>query len=200
VVDAVRRMTSDHEALDDLLRRLAAAATTNGRGELAEEFTRRLRAHVAAADELVLPLLRERATGGDLEQLQRVLAVDARLSGELERLAGLAPGDANFDAQLERVRRELVEHADLESSLVLPRTEDLLDDQELIALGERIERREGARPGGSWRSRLPAQVSIPAGLVRAARTVGIIVAAGVVLAILGRRPRLRTSGPRPPRR
>src|SRR6266496_1455049 len=86
-VDAVRRMASDHEALDDLVRRLGASATTDGRAELADEFVRRLRAHVKAADELVVPLLKERATSRDLEQLQKVVAVDARLAEELERLA-----------------------------------------------------------------------------------------------------------------
>jgi len=191
-------MASDHEALDDLVRRLGASATTDGRAELADEFVRRLRAHVKAADELVVPLLKERATSRDLEQLQKVVAVDARLAEELERLAGTAPGDPDFDARLQRVKRDLVEHEDLESSVVLPRSEDLLGDQELIALGGRIERREDAL------MRLPGlrtdRGSPRFDLIGSARSAGIIVASGVVLSILGRRPRMRTSRPCPPRR
>jgi hypothetical protein len=119
-VDAARRMASDHEVVEDLLTRLSGSSTSDGRGELADEFARRLRAHVRAADELLVPVLRQRATGGDLARLDEVDAVDTRLTGELERLA---------------------------------------------------------------------------------RTVGIIVAAGVLLAVWGRlRPRMRTSGPLPPRR
>jgi hemerythrin superfamily protein len=203
-VDAARRMASDHQAVEDLLNRLSGPSTSDGRGELADEFARRLRAHVRAADEVLVPVLRKRATGGDLERLAAVDAVDTRLTGELERLARTVPSDPEFDEQLSRVRQELTRHMDLEESVVLPRTEDLLSDDELIQLGARIERRQKAlmrAPGLGASFAVPRAESLPFDPVKVARTVGIIVAAGVVLAVLGRlRPRMRTSGPRPPRR
>jgi hemerythrin superfamily protein len=203
-VDAARRMASDHEVVEDLLTRLSGSSTSDGRGELADEFARRLRAHVRAADELLVPVLRQRATGGDLARLDEVDAVDTRLTGELERLARTGPSDPGFDEQIGRVRQELTRHMDLEESVVLPRTEDLLSDDELIELGARIERRQKALLRGprlGARLAVPRPESLPFDPVRLARTVGIIVAAGVLLAVWGRlRPRMRTSGPLPPRR
>jgi hypothetical protein len=196
-------MAADHEAVDDLLTRLLSPSASNGRGELADEFVRGLRAHVRSADELLVPALRRRANGHDLEQLAKVEAINSRLAEELERMARIPPADPGFDAQLRRVREELTKHADLEEMFVLPRTEDLVPDDELISLGTRIERFEQAllqAPG--LRARLAQGAkAMPFDPAKLARTVAMIVAAGVLLAVLDRigRQRLRTGDPIPPR-
>jgi hemerythrin superfamily protein len=203
-VDALRRTTEDHETLEDLRAKLLAAPTPDARGGPARDFTRRVSAHVTATDELLTAALRRRAELPDLDHLDEIAAVNAQLLQDLERLTELAPTDPGFDDQLRRVGKELTRHVELEESRILPRVEDVLSDEELITLGGVIERRQAAllrAPNLLTRLPFPGPPPMPVDLARLARTLGIIVAAGVLLAVWGRlRPRMRTSGPIPPGR
>ena len=203
-MDALRRMTSDHETLEELVAKLLATPPPSDRVEPTRDFTRRLDAHVTAADELLAPALRRRAERRDVEHLDELEAVDTQLLQDLERLTQLGPTHAEFDDQLRRVRKELTRHVELEETGILPRTEDLLSDNELISLGAAIERRQSAvlrTTNLLARLPLPSRPPMPSDPGKLLRTIGIIVAAGVLLAVLGRmRPRMRTSGPIPPGR
>jgi hemerythrin superfamily protein len=206
-VDALRRMISDHETFEDLRAKLLAAPSPQARGEPAKEFTRRLYAHVTAADDLLVDALRRRPLEPrDLDYLAEFEAVDSQLLQDLERLTQLPPTEAEFDDQLRRVIKELTRHVELEDTRVLPRLEDLLSDEELVNLGAAIERRQSALLRApnllAWLP-FPGPRSMPFDPVKLARTVGIILAAGILLAVWGRwgrGPRMRTSGPNPPRR
>ena len=206
-MDALRRTISDHETLEDPLGKILAAPTPHARMEPAKDFTRRLSAHVTAADDLLVDALRRRPLEPrDLDYLAEFEAVDSQLLQDLERLTQLSPTEAEFDDQLRRVRKELTRHVELEETRVLPRLEDLLSDEELINLGTAIERRQSALLRASnllaWLP-FPGQRSMPFDPVKLARTVGVILAAGILLAVWGRwgrGPRMRTSGPIAPRR
>jgi hemerythrin superfamily protein len=203
-VDALRRMTSDHEALEELRAKLLAAPTPHARGEPAKEFARHLYAHVTAADDLLTVALRRRAEQRELDHLVEMDTVNSQLLQDLERLTQLSPAEAEFDDQLRRVSKELTRHVELEETRVLPRAEDLMSDQELVNLGAAIERRQSALLRASNLLALlpfPGPRSMPFDPVKLARAVGIILAAGVLLAAWGRmRPRMRTSGPITPGR
>ena len=204
-MDAARLMISDHHELEMLFGGPDEGASADGDAPardpaLVSDQLARLRAHVTIADELLYPAVRERAPIADLARVKQADEDLHRINDLLDRLASLEPRTSEFDEALDRLREWYTRHTLLEESVILPRAEDLLSDEELLRLGERMQKRRDRltrRP----LSTVAAAVPLTSDPSKTLRTVAIIVLAGVALAVLGRLRRpMRTSGPRPLRR
>jgi len=193
----VRLLISDHEEVAELVADLAQRRgdESGGRRALAEQLARRLRAHMMVTRELLVPAVRERAADGERRELDAAGSVSAEVEAILDELSALDPRQAPFDERLSELRERLVQHVDQEETLLGPRAEDLLTDEELLTLGARMERRRAELL-------VPATSRAVGAVVRVVRTAALILAAGAALAVLGRLRRrpMRSSRPRPPRR
>jgi hemerythrin HHE cation binding domain-containing protein len=203
-VDAVRLMIADHHELvklfggpDEGSGGGDGAGAADARDEVERQLAR-LRAHLTIADELLYPAVRARAPAFELATVKRADDYVHSIVDMLDGLEQLGPGTPEFQARLAGLRELYQQHQELEESAILPRAEDLLSDDDLLKLGEQMEKR---RTRMLNRPSLPIQIPTPEDPARLLKQVGLILLAGVALAVLGRmRKPMRTSGPRPRRR
>jgi hemerythrin HHE cation binding domain-containing protein len=187
-MDAARLMITDHDELTDLLSRLERDPYGPVAKQAMEHTIRWLRAHLAAVDELLIPAVRARASDSELAGIDAAEATDIRIGFLLDQLLKLRPEDPELASGVHLLQETFARHVDKEA-VIVARAEELLSDDELIDLGNRMERRE---------AELLAALSLSARATRALRTVALIVMAGVALSVIGRlRQPLTTSGPRP---
>jgi len=204
-VDAVRLMISDHHELEKLFggpdEGSSDGSATDGAvsaGDLVAARLAQLRAHMVIADELLYPAVRARAPEFELATVKQADNDMHSIVDLVDELEQAPPDSAEFTAMLRRLRELYTRHEELEESAILPRAEDLLSDEDLLKLGERMERR---RTRLLNRTKLIEQIPLPEDPARVLKRIGLIVLAGVALAVLGRMRRpMRTSGPRPVRR
>jgi hypothetical protein len=204
-VDAVRLMISDHHELERLFGDPDAesgdgAAGTTGTQPSGEvtELLAKLRAHMVVADEVLYPAVRARVPPFDLVNIKQAEDLLHDLTEKIDELGQHEPGSREFNSGVQRLREPYTRHEELEESAILPRAEDLLSDDELLKLGDVMAKR---RARILYRPKIVVQIPLPEDPARVLKRVGMIILAGVALAVLGRMRRpMRTSGPLPLRR
>jgi hypothetical protein len=204
-VDAVRLMISDHHELERLFGDPDAesgdgAAGTTGTqpSEDVTELLAKLRAHMVVADEVLYPAVRARVPPFDLVNIKQAEDLLHDLTEKIDELGQHEPGSREFNSRVQSLREPYTRHEELEESAILPRAEDLLSDDELLKLGDAMAKR---RARILYRPKIVGQIPLPEDPARVLKRVGMIILAGVALAVLGRMRRpMRTSGPLPLRR
>jgi hypothetical protein len=204
-VDAVRLMISDHHEFEKLFGGPDGGSgdgDAGGTGAVSssdrQELLAKLRAHMVIADELVYPAVRARVPPFELATVKQAEDLAHQLMELIDDVGPHEPGSQEFNGRLQRLREPYTRHQELEESAILPRVEDLLSDDDLLKLGEVMAKRRGRL---LYRPKLAAQIPLPEDPARVLKRVGMIILAGVALAVLGRMRRpMRTSGPRPVRR
>ena len=204
-MDAVRLMISDHHELEKLFSGPdgessdeAAGATGTGPSQDVTELLAKLRAHMVVADQVLYPVVRARVPPFELANIKQAEDLLHDLTEKIDELVQHESGSTEFNSRVQRLREPYMRHEELEESSILPRAEDLLSDDELMKLGDAMAKR---RARLLYRPKLVAQIPLPEDPARVLKRVGMIILAGVALAVLGRMRRpMRTSGPLPVRR
>jgi hemerythrin superfamily protein len=139
-VNALTLLTDDHRRVKKLLRELESTEGPKTREELFGRIKRELTAHEVIEEEIFYPTLKEHPKAKEvvLEGIEEHNVVD-RLMGELEEL----PFDAETWGPKATVMVENIEHhIEEEEGEMFRKARQVLDDDELEALGERMVERK----------------------------------------------------------
>lgn len=128
----LRGLSSEHHAALVLAQRLRQASredrlTAALAREVAERFAREIEPHFVIEDELLIPGLREAGEGALADRL----TVD---HADLRALVAQAPADPSV---LTEISERLAAHVRFEERVVFPRSEEVLPDTVLDAIGLR---------------------------------------------------------------
>jgi hemerythrin superfamily protein len=145
-MDAITLLKEDHKLvrrlLDKLERTTARGAKT--RKELLLKIEANLKAHTTIEEEIFYPAFKEAGRKSDDDKMYFEALEEHRAAGDL-----VLPDLLNTDITSEKfggrakVLKELVEHhAGEEEKEMFPRAKKLMSKNELVELGERLERRK----------------------------------------------------------
>jgi hemerythrin-like domain-containing protein len=188
-MDAQSLVRENHRRLEGLLERLerAGGAAAGDGDDRLEQFRTAVAHHLDQEEGVLYPIYRERARRAEVDLAPLDRAVEQhRMIDRLARELGDADTDrAGFEAKLRVLAEQLRGHLDAEDSVLLTAIEDLIDDDTLLELGERMQRRD--RLIAARRQR--AIVATPARRRLAAALGGLLAAGAALLAVLARRRR-----------
>jgi hemerythrin-like domain-containing protein len=173
-MDALSLVRENHRRLEGLLERLerAGGAAAGDGDDRLEQFRTAVAHHLDQEEGVLYPIYRERARRAEVDRLARELG-----DADTDR--------AGFEAKLRVLAEQLRGHLDAEDSVLLTAIEDLIDDDTLLELGDRMQRRD--RLIAARRQR--AIVATPARRRLAAALGGLLAAGAALLAVLARRRR-----------
>lgn len=140
--DAINLLKRDNEKMLQLLDKLiqTQAQDSLNRNRLLDILRQELRIHAQLEEELIFPLLRQK---GENELWWRfkdsIFLVDHFALPDLEAL-GLNIN--NFNTRVKALKRLLVNHASNEGNVLFEKVKDLLGQEELNELGEKIMARK----------------------------------------------------------
>jgi hemerythrin superfamily protein len=142
--DLIAAVLADHAEIKGLFREVTTASATEAKEDAFRRLVRKLVVHETAEQEVVRPLTR-RAPDGDRIADGRLQeeSEGEKLLAELERLG---VDDPSFDAKIEKLRRDVVEHAELEEQHEHPRIEEHTDQADLERLAGVFRLAEKAAP------------------------------------------------------
>lgn len=142
----VEELTADHREVEELFARIEALPPGEEKRKLyADQVTIELVRHSIAEEEYLFPAVRAHVPGGgpladkelaDLEGAERLL----------KDLEGLGAADPAFDRTLTRLIHELRSHMSDEEGNLFPRLRDVMPDQELTELGDKVRQAKKTAP------------------------------------------------------
>jgi hemerythrin-like domain-containing protein len=186
-MDALTVVRQEHRRLDELLERLEHGGDVDKRAVLLEQLQDALRHHVDLEENILYPIFRERARRAEVDLAPLDQAIEQhRLIDRLARELGeLQPDDDAAGAKSQVLAGQVRHHLDTEDSVLLTAIEDLIDDDTLLELGQRMEQRDRVLAA----QRELAGTLVPGGGRLMAVLGGLAAAGAALLALLVRRRR-----------
>ncbi len=143
--DAIQLIKKDHATVRDLLSDLeeTTARGAKKRTDLLEKIALEVRVHAQIEEEIFYPAFQDAAETKEDEKLFYEAAEEHAIVHEkLPVLESTDPGTELFSARA-KVMKDLIEHhAEEEENEILPRMKELLSQEELVELGERMQERK----------------------------------------------------------
>jgi hypothetical protein len=135
-LDALELLRSQHSEVEDLISQIEDTEEQGEKRALFEQLADRLAAHSTIEEKIFYPAVLTADLHQQLvESTEEHLAVKRLLADMME----LAVTDEHFDAKLTVLKENIRHHAhDEEEGKLFPEVEDLLDDDQLAALGNEL--------------------------------------------------------------
>lgn len=141
-MDALKMLKDDHDKVKAMLEKLDATTerAEKTRPELLQTLKGELTIHEAIEEEILYPALEEFAKTKDiaLEGYEEHHVVD----GIMAELEATAPDDETWGAKLTVMKENLEHHIEEEEGDMFPKARQVMDKDELSALGERMAARK----------------------------------------------------------
>ena len=135
-INALELLRSQHTEVENLIEEIEESDDPDERQELFQELADKLAAHSAIEEKIFYPAVMTDDTHEQLvEATEEHLAVKRLLADMME----LDCEDEHFDAKLTVLKEGIRHHAhDEEENELFPKVEEMMDDDELAALGNEM--------------------------------------------------------------
>ena len=140
--DVVEILEHDHREVEEMfaeLESLRGASTEeqqSRRKELTEQVTIELVRHSVAEEVLVYPKVEKQVSSDEAEHAREE---HAEAEETLQRLEKLDADDSSFDDELATLMEEIRHHIEDEEGQMFAHMRQVIDEDELLKLGERVE-------------------------------------------------------------
>jgi hemerythrin superfamily protein len=135
-MDGIKMLDQQHEELDDLLHSIEREDDDEIKVDLLGQIADALAMHASIEEKIFYPAVRAHHTGEILlESLRGHLAIKRVLVDLLD----LHPADEVFDGKIALLRDEVAHHVEKERTQLFPTVKQLLDRDQLEALGQEME-------------------------------------------------------------
>jgi hemerythrin superfamily protein len=135
-------LKKQHREVKTMFKKMEKTENARGRKQLLEEITAALELHTRLEEEIFYPAVRGLETRKAEEMVAEALEEHHVVDLVLKDLPNVDPEDERFEAKM-TVLSELVEHHADEEEKEMFKTAQRLGDEELKALGERMESQMG---------------------------------------------------------
>ena len=145
-MNALKLLKDDHKAIEALLDELASTTSRaiKKRGELLDKIRVQLKAHTTIEEEIFYPAFKVGGNKGDDARMYFEALEEHRAAGDLV-LPDLMKTDLDgekFSGRAKVLKELVTHHADEEEKDMFKRAKELLDKDELEALGEKMAARK----------------------------------------------------------
>jgi hemerythrin superfamily protein len=140
--DVIEVLEHDHREVEEMFKELEGlrGASTeeekSRRKELTEDVTIELVRHSVAEEVLVYPKVADKVSE---EEVKHAREEHAEAEETLQRLEELDADDPNFDDELATLMKEIRHHIEDEEGEMFAHMREVMDEDELLKLGERVE-------------------------------------------------------------
>lgn len=154
ILNALDLLRSQHQEVDDLISQIEGA-DGDEKVDLFEQLADKLAAHATIEEKIFYPAI---VTQDNRELLIEFTEEHLAVKRLLADLMELDAGDEHFDAKLSLLKEDFRRHAhEEEEGKVFPEVEELMDEDELAALGNELLAMFESIIGRSPRKNVPAE-------------------------------------------
>jgi hemerythrin superfamily protein len=144
-MDPIKLIKRDHQTVKALFRKFESTESRDERQKLGQEIIEELSVHAAIEEQLIYPMLRERDLGRD-ESVLNALEEHHAVKLTLAELDKMNVDDERYSAKMHVVQESVEMHIEEEEKSLLPRLEELLEDQERESLANEMQGLKKAAP------------------------------------------------------
>jgi multiple sugar transport system permease protein len=142
VVDVI---VEDHREFEELFRQGQAATDLHERRRIADQVIAEVVRHAVAEEEYLYPAFRQHLDDGD-ELADHEIEEHSEAERMMKELSGLDADDPRFPELFDRLIAELRHHIEDEEQDALPKLAQACPHEELVRLGEQVERAKKMAP------------------------------------------------------
>lgn len=143
-MDAITLLTQDHRTVDELFERFEQTAEPGQRRQLVEKMIEELSIHAAIEERELYPVMHRVLSDDD--PVEEAEHEHAEAKAVLAVLAQLQPDDGHFEEMVEELIADVRHHVEEEENELFPMLRDVVSDQDLEDLGQRLERAKQGAP------------------------------------------------------
>jgi hemerythrin superfamily protein len=140
------RQSDDHAVLDRLMLDYDDESNPTARYEIVVQLSERASRHAFAEETVLFPAFRQHLPDLDDELTAHIEGEHQQLNELLEELHGANPRADDYGARVRRVCELIRSHARKKEDLLLPRLQQVVDDEELCRIGDAWEAARLASP------------------------------------------------------
>lgn len=158
-LDAIDLLESQHREVEELFEKIHAANSARDRSRLFAELADQLAAHTKIEETIFYPKVCDEGTSKLLHH-----AVEEHLDAKrlIAELLDLEPSDEQFLSKIEELEQLVSEHVEDEETELFPQVRE--SDVDLVALGQRLEKRFADLIAAEPRNRVPNEIDAVAAL------------------------------------
>ena len=142
--DAVALIKADHREVEQLFREFEEAGDRAYRTkqDLVSRIIQELEVHATIEEEIYYPAVEAKARQDGKELVAEAVEEHHVVKVLLGELAGMSPEDERFDAKVTVLMENVRHHVEEEEEELLPQSEKILGEDELVRLGEELAARK----------------------------------------------------------
>jgi hemerythrin superfamily protein len=140
------RQSDDHAVLDRLMLDYDDESNATARGEIVAKLSERASQHSFAEETVLFPAFRQHLPDLDDELTAHIEGEHQQINDLIEDLRGASPRADDYDARVRRLCELITSDAHEEEDLLLPRLQQVVDDEELCRIGDAWEAARLASP------------------------------------------------------
>jgi hemerythrin superfamily protein len=161
-MNAVKMLKQQHREVEKLFEKFEAAKSAERRRKAFEAIADALAVHAAIEERHFYPGVKKRQTEDILlESVEEHLEIKRVIADLLHT----EPDDDGFDAKVKVLQEDVEHHVEEEEDELFPKVEKLIDEEELVAIGEAMEETEKElKSAGDPRLAVPGETAAAAPL------------------------------------
>lgn len=145
-MSAIEVLKQDHRRVEQLFGQYReAAASPEGKQDIANQIIRELSVHAAIEEEILYPVVREALPDGD-ELAQESLQEHHAAKQVLADLDGMPPDGPEFDQRVGQLMEDIEHHVEEEEGEMFPKLQQALDAESLADIGRELEEAKKRAP------------------------------------------------------
>jgi hemerythrin superfamily protein len=144
-MDAIALIKADHQTVETLFKQFEQAKDGDDDTEkkrVVDEISRQLEVHADIEEEIFYPSVKSKAEEEGQELVDEAVEEHHLVKVTLAELASLPPSDQAFDAKVTVLIENVRHHVQEEEEEMLPQAQELLGQDRLAQLGERMAQRK----------------------------------------------------------
>ncbi len=144
VTDPIDLILADHEKMRGLFDEFEGATNKRSKARIAREIVLELDVHAGIEEEIYYPAVEEALAEEDKETIAEAEEEHHVVHFLIGELRAMAVDDEHFDAKMTVLIENVRHHMEEEEQEMLPKSREVIDDDERASLGEQMWERKRA--------------------------------------------------------
>ncbi len=141
-MNPVQMLKDDHQRVRQLFQQFQQTNDQDRQQQIADQVLTELDVHAAIEEEIFYPAMRQKAGGGEEQQmLEEAYQEHAQAKTLIQQLRGMQASDPQFSTLMQQLQQDVEHHVEEEETEMLPKAEEELSDQ-MDRLGQEMQARK----------------------------------------------------------
>ena len=141
-MNPVQMLKDDHQRVRQLFQQFRQTNDQDRQQQIADQVLTELDVHAAIEEEIFYPAMRQKAGGGEEQQmLEEAYQEHAQAKTLIQQLRGMQASDPQFSTLMQQLQQDVEHHVQEEETEMLPKAEQELSEQ-MDRLGQEMQARK----------------------------------------------------------